>query len=123
MTVALVALVVGPIMVQQGALVRSADRISRRARAVEAAQLFLYETELNIQPGVITHEAQKKIEGTYDMQLTFRRIPVTAQSVFSKFTNLVQDQVVCSWQEFGSPLQEAVVTLRYVVPVPQEKKA
>jgi len=120
---ALFALVVGPIMVQQGALVRNADRVSRRALAVDAAQLFLYQSEIEIQPGVTTHEAQKKLDDIYETQLHFKRIPITAQSAFNKFTNLVQDQVVCTWKELGSTFQEVVVTYRYVVPAPQEKKA
>src|ERR1700722_1010384 len=84
LTLAMVALIVTPIMIQQGALVRNADRVSRRAIALEQAQLFLYETEASLQLGVTTHEAHKKLDDLYETTLQFRRTPIAAQSAFGK---------------------------------------
>jgi prepilin-type N-terminal cleavage/methylation domain-containing protein len=122
LTLAMVALIVTPIMIQQGNLVRNADRISRRATAVEQAQLFLYETQAQIQPGVMEHNAEKKIEGIYPMTLQFKRTQVSAKSDFGSFTNLVQDTVNVSWDENGSPLHEKIVTFRYQYPIQEKKK-
>jgi Tfp pilus assembly protein PilV len=122
LTLAMVALIVTPIMIQQGTLVRNADRISRRAMAVEQAQLFLYETQAQIQPGIMEHHAEKKVEGIYPMTLQFKRTQVSAKSDFGSFTNLVQDTVNVSWDENGSPLHEKIVTFRYQYPLQQEKK-
>jgi len=122
LTLAMVALIVTPIMIQQGALVRNADRISRRATAVEQAQLFLYETQAQIQPGVMEDHKEKKVEGIYPMTLQFKRTQVSAKSDFGSFTNLVQDTVTVSWDEDGSPLQEKIVTFRYQYPLQEKKK-
>src|ERR1700738_4140161 len=87
LTLAMVALVVTPIMIQQSALVRNADRVSRRTMALEQAQLFLYETEATIQPGIMEYSAEKKIEGPYTITLQFKRMPVGAKSDFGNFSN------------------------------------
>lgn len=123
LTLTMVALIVTPIMIQQGALIKNADRASRRAIVLEQAQLFLYETEASLQPGDTTHEAHKKLDDAYETTLQFKRTPIAAQSAFGKFTNLVQDQVTVSWQESGQKMQATVLMFRYQLPVPQEKKA
>lgn len=122
LTLAMVALVVTPIMIQQSALVRNADRISRKTKAIEQAQLFLYETQAQIQPGVMEHSAEKTVEGIYPITLQFKRMPVGAKSDFGNFSNLVQDTVIASWDESGTPMREPLVTFRYQYPLQQEKK-
>ncbi len=122
-TLAMVAVVVTPIMIQQGALVRNADRISRRTHALQQAQLFLYETVVELQPGVMEHVAEKKVEGAYPLTMHFKRMPVGAQSDFGNFSNLVQETVTCVWDESGTQARESLVTFRYQYPLAQEKKA
>lgn len=121
LTMTLVALVATPIIIQQSALVRNADRASRKAAALQAAQLFLYETEASLQPGTTTHEAQKKLDDAYETSLQFRRIAISAQSTFGNFSNLVQDQVICSWMESGQKRQETVLFFLYQLPLPEKK--
>ena len=122
LTMAMVALVATPIMIQQSALVRNSDRVSRRTMALDQAQLFLYETEATLQPGTMDHHAEKKIEGAYTITLQFKRMPVGAKSDFGNFSNLVQDTVTCSWDESGTIMRDSMVTFRYQYPITQEKK-
>ena len=121
LTMALVAVVGTPIMIQQSALMRGVDRASRLAMMIQVAQLFLYETEVSLQPGTVAHEVRKKLDDAYETELHFKRTAVAAQSAYGNFSNIVQDQVVCSWMESGQKRQETLIFFLYQLPLPEKK--
>jgi hypothetical protein len=121
LTMTMLAFIITPIMIQQGALLRNVPRFARYMQMLRAAQAFLYETQAQLQPGTATHEAERKLDDIYNTTVRFRRTAIGAKSAVGSFTNLYQDQVLCSWKEDGQNKQDALVTYLYQTPLPEKK--
>ena len=114
-TLTLIALVVTPLMFQQGTILRNVHRLSQRVHRTFAAQQFLYEVRKDIPEYATTFTREKKLIDI-DTVLTFSREPIAKKSALAKQQHLFLDRVTIAWREDGQAQRDMLVTFVHVRP-------
>ncbi|HEV2916961.1 MAG TPA: prepilin-type N-terminal cleavage/methylation domain-containing protein [Candidatus Babeliales bacterium] len=119
LALALIGLIIAPMMLQQGTVLDSVYRISRRLEYTYAAQQFWYEAHAQMNLHATNFSLEKKLDdGTI---LTFSRGPLDSKSPLAKQKYILQERVTIAWKEFDQPRRDQLVT--YVHIIPEEKPA
>lgn len=120
LALAIVALMVTPLLLQQSTIFDEVTRISHRLDYIYQAEQFWYETRTKMPIGATSFTLEKTLPDSTKMVFTRGKLEV--KSAFAKQEHIVQDRVTISWQEFGQNRREQLVSYACIVKPKQEDK-
>ncbi len=123
MAITILALIITPLFILQGSILRNVTYFSQRLRRVFLAKNFLFEMRIEAekQQAEQAFALEKKIDEPLT-QLAYKREKLSKKSALSSLEDLYVERVTATWEQQGQQLTQEIVSIVHKKPKPKEEK-